>query len=207
MKKNLFVFVIFLVMISCQKDETFLSKEDSLYLKSASADEEKKVLSSGAEIHRVPNDVLVWVSASEKEAKVLNDSVLKIEDFQLLSNSQASFHVSDCGLIITINAKRLPFLSADYGKQEDSGNAIFNGILKTDDYTIAVDVAKEKLKVFCLANDSLVNARWSVSNGALTFKVGPKIIKIWLSKCTPFGNTFQTLSDGKQGLYYTLLSK
>jgi len=162
MRKSIFlllaVVMTAVILSACQKDEVFESPA-GLYLKSADAGDLTSTyyINEGEAGKLVyPNNLLF--SVDETEAKVLNNFLLKVEDFSLLSEEEALFRVSEFDskpIIINqvdgknvyapssenIYAGKLPLTPADYGQQTATGNERFNGLLKADNYVISVIIS------------------------------------------------------------------
>jgi hypothetical protein len=208
MKLSRFLIAITLITIfvGCQKDEPALYS-DFLFLKSAEAGETTCVeySESGRPIKYChPSNVLFLVSGDS--TRVLNNAGIKVENFQLLPEDQAVFTISETkSASLLVHARKLPFLNDDYGRQLSEGDARFNGILKIDNYVLAVNMAKREINIFDLdANKLTIVEAATVHNNALFFKIENKIWQIWPSKLSPVGYVFQGLVEGKQFLCYTL---
>lgn len=202
--KNLFLIAVIFLAMSCREEVINDPPMDQLYLKSASADEEKVVCSTKTETYRLPNDVLAKIPAYENTVEILNNPLLSLNgsDYKI-TNGKVIFSVIDNNSMITeVEAIQLPFLPGDYQYQTETGNTMFNGILKSDTLVFAINVldSKIKIKVFNLNTNKIVTDNIaSVQNGALTFKINNEIWKIWLSKISPRGNIFQMFNLNKGG--------
>lgn len=207
MRKLFFLmFVVFLA--SCGEDVVNDPPVDVLFLKSASVDEERVVYSNGTEIYQFPNDVLIRVSALGDHAEVVNNPTLEIEDFKVLSD-QALLTVSNGGLVSTITAKKLPFVPKDYAPQTETGDAKYNGIIKSKNFVFSVN--GKNIKILDLRTDFLTTTIASISNDSYVFKVGVDILKLRLTKIlSENGNIFQLLvlyNEAENDIGYTLLTK
>lgn len=202
MKKEFFLMLVILLVISCREGVINDEPIDILYLKSASADEERVIYSTGTETYRFPNDVLFKIPAYGNTAVVLNNTSLLVEDYTLIFPNEASFTFNENNNVLTVKAEKLPFTPDDYGIQLDSGNEKFNGILKSGNFVFSVKIMPDKIKIKVLdleKNLIVTDNIASVSNGALTFKVGDEIWKMWLTKISPRGNIFQLYNLNKGG--------
>lgn len=210
MKVLSFVIVALMIIIysGCEKEELSVLS-DVLYLKPAELGETTYAESSKKgtlERYRYPNNVLFKIC--KDSAQVINNCRIKVDNFKLLANNQALFSVSavksDISLNETIKAYKLPFSTEDYASQLEAGDERFNGLLKTDNYVLAVNMTKGEIKIVDLnTGKSLIN-KCSIHNGALYFKIESKIWQLWLTHISPVGNVFQIFVDGQSSLCHSL---
>jgi len=223
MRKSIFlllaVVMTAVILSACQKDEVFESPA-GLYLKSADAGDLTSTyyINEGEAGKLVyPNNLLF--SVDETEAKVLNNFLLKVEDFSLLSEEEALFRVSEFDskpIIINqvdgknvyapssenIYAGKLPLTPADYGQQTATGNERFNGLLKADNYVISVNGTA--IKVYLLADKSLITSSGFIQEDALTFDLQGSTWTLRFVKNSPIGNIFQLSAGDSVLTCYTL---
>ncbi len=205
--KSFILLIIGIIFFASCEKEASDGPTDSLYIKSAGIDEAKVLCIDGRERYYFPNDILFIIPVLKSTPEILNNSMLKIEDFKILSNNQVNFTVSEIGSeMIVVPAYKLPFCDSDYDFQSESGVKKFNGILKSGDFVFAVKVTDEKIniKILDLKTNYLTTTIASYSNNALIFKVGAEIWQLWLSKISNRGNIFQMFVEGKGYICYSL---
>ena len=223
MRKSIFlllaVVMTAVILSACQKDEV-LESPAGLYLKSATAGDVASTYYIEDEAGKLvyPNNLLFFVS-EEAEAKVLNNFLLKVEDFNLLSEEEALFRISEFNskpIIISqvdgknvyapnsenVYAEKLPLISTDYGKQAATGNERFNGLLKADDHVIAVNGTV--IKVYSLKDKSLISASGSIQEDVLILNIPGEAWDLRFVKNSPIGNIFQLTIGDEVLICYTL---
>lgn len=205
--KNFFLVLIIFLAMSCREEIVNDPPIDLLYLKSASADEERIVYSTRTETYQFPNNILFKIPASRNEVVILNNSSLIVKDYKLIFPDQAMFTVNENDSSMTVKAEKLPFYPEDYAPQTESGDTRFNGILKSKNFVFSVN--GKDIKILDLQTNFLTTTIASISNDSYNFKVGTEILKLRLSKISPEnGNIFQLFvpyDEGANDITYTLL--
>lgn len=205
--RNFFLVLIVFLAMSCREDIVNDLPVDLLYLKSASADEEKVIYSKGTEIHRFPNDILFKIPAYENIAIILNNPLLLVEDYQIIFPDKANFTVSGNDSSMTVKAQKLPFTPNDYAPQTETGDAKYNGVIKSKNFVFSINGGN--IKIIDLRTDFLTTTIASISNDSYVFKVGTDILRLRLTKISPSnGNIFQLFvlyNETENDIAYTLL--
>jgi hypothetical protein len=228
MKKTSVFFTLAVVIMamffaSCQKLELATEMKvsnDGLFLKSAAVGETTSVSSLKDGKFYYPNNLLFEVK--KEDAKVLNNFLLEVKDFHILSNNNAVFLVSPFGskpvvmgtlngrTLYDINAEsvsadKLPFATNDYGAQTNEGNGRFNGLLKSENYVLAINSGTDnsaKILIYDLRTGVQISTTGSIQNNELTFKVGPINWVLKFMSNSPVGNIFEiTAGDAKFSCY------
>lgn len=198
-----------LFLSACQKDASLESPDMSgLYLKSAAANDMASVIYfSQGQIQKMsyPDNLLFSVNGSE--VAVLNNFWLKVDNFTALSDKEALFRVSPVNSKTTSmgeingqaiyasnseNAMAVKLPQLDYGLQAATGAERFNGLLKADNYVLAVDGLN--VKIYDLTSKEVTMAQAVASGEILTFTVAG-LWSLEFVKTSPIGNIF-TLSVG-----------
>lgn len=233
MKKHHHPFLILAVVImamllaSCQKLELATEMKisnDGLFLKSAAVGEKTSVtyLKDGKlDEFYYPNNLLFEVN--KEDAKVLNNFLLEVKDFHILSDNTAVFLVAKFGskpinlgtspdgkALYDMNAERvsadkLPFTLEDYGAQTAEGNGLFNGLLKSENYVLAINSGTDnsaKILIYDLRTGVQISTSGSIQTNTLTFKVGAVNWVLKFTSNSPVGNIFElTTGDAKLSCY------
>ncbi len=217
----LVVITITILAISCQKDELLnpVVDNDGLYLKSATTGDNTSIYFIDAEAGNVgvfyyPADMLFAVE--EKNAKILNNGFLKIEDFSFLEEGRAIFRVSEFDskpLPMGINgtyapsseniyANKLPFTVDDYGTQ--SANARFNGLIKADNYVFAIK--DEQVKIHDLTTKKSFTVSSTINGNVLSFQI-ENTFSLTFQETSPIGNVFELSCPQGISRGYTLAQR
>lgn len=207
MRKLIFLLLV-IFLASCKEEVVNDPPIDLLYLKSASADEEKVICLNGAETYRFPNDILFKIPAYENIAIILNNPLLLVEDYQIIFPDKATFTVNEDNSSLTVvNAQKLPFLPKDYAPQTENGDTRFNGVLKSKNFVFSIN--GKNIKILDLKSNFLTTTIGSISNDSFVFKVGTDILRLRLTKISPSnGNIFQLFvlyNEAENDIAYTLL--
>jgi hypothetical protein len=238
MKTRLFTMILILalatvLMTSCQKDETLvdplIEEPGGLFLKKAEAGKTAYVYYLNPENGTAgkfyyPDNILFEVSKDEATAKVLNNFLLEVKDFHLLSKDEAVFLVKevtskpinlgngpdgqplyDLGMENKY-AGKLPFTASDYGAQAIDGDARFNGVLKAEDYVFTINIDTKRILILDLKvkDSKAISSDITIKNDDLTFKVESKIWTLRFVQNSPVGNIFELVADGKMFSCYTI---
>ncbi len=214
------VVIMAMFLASCRKLE--LTTGNGLFLKPASAGEIAVVnyLKDG-KINQFsyPNNLLFEVK--KEEAKVLN-SMLVVKDFDLLSNNEAMFLVAEYNskpIVLgttadgktlydmsaqNVYATKLPFTISDYGLQTNDANGRFNGLIKAENYVIALNSGK--ILIYDLRTGTQISTTGSIQSDVLTFKVGSVNWVLKFTANSPVGNIFKLTVGAENFSCYTISS-
>lgn len=224
--KNLFILLLVLnvfFLMSCQQEDLMEIKQSELFLKSAEVGEIISVNYFNEETAKMdtfqyPKNVLFLVE--NKEAKVLNVPVLKVEDFMLLTKDEAIFKIFEISSRPTVgvdgpgqkvSAKReiiarsnvtanlLPFSVDDYGQQGE-GILRFNGLLRADHYVIAVNIEANKIMIYDLNSGTTLTAKVTVKDNTLSSDLGT----LQFVQTSPAGSIFEFSTGVEKYTGYTM---
>lgn len=231
MKKIFFRLAVVMMAVSLAScDKLQLATEvktsnDGLFLKSAAIGEIAGIsyLKDGKiDQFSYPNNLLFEIK--KEGAKVLN-SMLEVKGFDLLSEKEAMFLVAkwdskpivlgttaDGKVLYDLNAQnvyasKLPFVATDYGLQTNEANGRFNGLLKAENYVLAINSGTDnsaKILIYDLRTGAKVSVAGSIQNDVLTFKVGTETWVLKFISLSPIGNIFEFSGGGKTSTCYTL---
>lgn len=221
------ILMLALVLTSCQEEkfiDTSVEKPDGIFLKAAEAGQTAYVYyfnSGKMEKFYYPENVLLEIVDDGSKAKVLNNLMLEVKDFYLLSNNEAVFMLAEVGsesIIIgqidgrpiydsrteNVQASKLPFTAQDYGVQTANGNSRFSGIIKSENNVLAINMDKSIIIYDIRTKGKLEAIPGSVQNDTLTFNVGAQIWTLRFVRTSPVGNIFELVVGEKKYSCYSL---